>query len=159
MKIWVQRHGEAESVAPSDAERALTAVGIRQIQAQGRRWSAGFKPQHIWVSPYLRAQQSAAHWLAAAELPTGAFPAPETVDWLLPDTPVMQVVDQLGLCSEQNTVLLVSHQPLVSELVSFLTGEPAWACGMGTGYLAEISLPLVARGMADTFAIHAPTGS
>lgn len=154
MKIWVQRHGEAESRAASDAERALTPLGIRQIQAQSRRWSAGFRPQHVWVSPYLRAQQSAAHWLAAVE--GGGYPGPETVDWLLPEAPVIQVVDQLGLCSEQSSVLLVSHQPLVSELVSFLTGEPAWACGMGTGYLAEISLPLVARGMADTFAIHAP---
>lgn len=154
MKLWVLRHGEAESQASVDSERKLTARGVEQVQAQSLRWHSHMAPTQVWVSPYVRTQQTVRAW-------RDTLPAPdlfnyETVDWLTPDTPVMQVVDQLGLRDESAEVLLVSHQPLVSELVAFLTGEPTWSCGMSTAYLAELQLPLVARGMADKYAIHAP---
>ncbi|UTA46457.1 phosphohistidine phosphatase SixA [Simiduia sp. 21SJ11W-1] len=154
MKLWVLRHGEAQMQAATDAERPLTPDGVKQVQAQALRFGTQMAPAHVWVSPYVRAQQTARAWQKA--LPAAQPFAFETVDWLTPDTPVMQVVDQLGLRDESAEVLLISHQPLVSELVGFLTGEAAWACGMSTACLAELQLPLVARGLADNHRIHAP---
>lgn len=154
MKIWVLRHGEAQAQAATDAERELTHHGRMQVQAQARRWGAHMAPTHIWVSPFVRAQQTAAVWSDA--LITLPDVTPATVDWLMPEAAVSQVVDQLSLCDEGSEILLVSHQPLVSELVAYFTGEAAWACSMGTAYLAELTLPLAARGLADHHAIHAP---
>jgi phosphohistidine phosphatase len=154
MKLWVLRHGEAETYAKSDALRNLTATGAKQIQAQALRWIPAMSLQHIWVSPLTRTQQTLQQWTAAAA-PAGALPRAETVDWLLPETGVEQVVQQLCECAEDSQVLLVSHQPLVSELVAYFSGEAAWSCAMGTGYLAELSMPVVAKGLA-TAIIHAP---
>ncbi|MNP46703.1 phosphohistidine phosphatase [compost metagenome] len=67
----------------------------------------------IYVSPYLRAQQTAQ--LVREAL--GFEPELRTVDWLTPETRPQKVLERL---EDQDNVLLVSHNPLVGSLLGFL---------------------------------------
>ncbi|MGH8353342.1 MAG: histidine phosphatase family protein, partial [Pseudomonas sp.] len=58
MRLWLLRHGEAEPQARSDAERALTKHGRKEVlKAAGHL--AGRPLAAILASPYVRAQQTA----------------------------------------------------------------------------------------------------
>ncbi|KTB66898.1 phosphohistidine phosphatase SixA [Pseudomonas syringae] len=133
MKVWVLRHGEAQSRARSDAERELTAHGREEVLKSAVHLSDK-AVQRIIASPYVRAQQTAE--LVRQSL---GFSEPiTTVPWLTPDSTPRQVLaqlDQLGL----DEVLLVSHQPLVGELIGVLAnGSPQQAQPMSTASLAEL---------------------
>ena len=121
MRLLIMRHGEAESAFSldrSDAERRLTERGHLQARQAGRVLAeAGFAPSQLWASPYQRTQQTAADVIAS-------FPGlqAKTNEALVPDNRPAGVLDQLA---EYNTdsLMLVSHQPLVSLLVAKLTGQ------------------------------------
>ena len=113
MKLWVLRHGEAEPYGSRpDSERTLTAHGreeVLRITAE----LAGQPLTAIYASPYLRAQQTAQ--LVRETL--GFEPEIRTVEWLTPETDPDKVAEQLVSVSD---VLLVSHNPLVGNLLSYL---------------------------------------
>jgi len=110
MNVWVLRHGEAEPYgARPDPERALTVHGREEVlrsaaELIGRPLTA------IYVSPYLRAQQTAQ--LVREAL--GFEPELITVDWLKPETRPQTVLEHLA---DRDDVLLVSHNPLVGSLL------------------------------------------
>ncbi|ARN76116.1 phosphohistidine phosphatase SixA [Oceanicoccus sagamiensis] len=115
MNIVILRHGEAEIYADSDAQRNLTDYGREQAQAAGvclKALALDFK--QVWVSPYIRAQQTADGVLSAL----GDIPR-ETVDALIPESSPINLVDTLSTYSGGD-LLIVSHQPLVSALVGLL---------------------------------------
>ncbi|MDH0649031.1 phosphohistidine phosphatase SixA [Pseudomonas sp. GD03858] len=151
MKLWVLRHGEAESRANTDAERRLTAHGREQVLHSAARL-LGQPLQAIIASPYVRAQQTAA-------LVHGALGFAEpvrTAPWLTPDSDVEQVigeVERLGL----EHVLLVSHQPLVGALVGMLAhGHLQQTVPMSTATLAELEGDWPLAGLMTMRALHAP---
>ena len=115
MNIVIMRHGQAETYAPSDAQRNLTELGHQQARAAGQclqQLSLSF--DQVWVSPYNRAQQTADEvLLSLAESPRF------TAAGLTPESPVATVIDKLEQSDSKN-VLIVSHQPLVSVLVALL---------------------------------------
>lgn len=80
MKLWVLRHGEAESHASSDAQRNLTEHG-RQEVLHSAAHLIGQPISAIIASPYVRAQQTAQ--LVREAL--GFAPEIRTVPWLTPD--------------------------------------------------------------------------
>ena len=112
MKLWVLRHGEAESHAPSDAQRNLTERGREEVLHSAAHL-IGQPISAIIASPYVRAQQTAQ--LVREAL--GFVPEIRTVPWLTPDGNPLQVLEKLDT---DDNVLLVSHQPLVGDLISFL---------------------------------------
>ncbi|WP_223459695.1 MULTISPECIES: phosphohistidine phosphatase SixA [unclassified Pseudomonas] len=114
MKLWVMRHGEAvpHGARPHDSERELTEHGRKEVlrsaeQLMGQPLTA------IYASPYLRAQETA-HLVREV---LGFEPEIRTVEWLTPDTEPDKVAEQLVSVSN---VLLVSHNPLVGHLLSYL---------------------------------------
>ncbi|WP_236194805.1 phosphohistidine phosphatase SixA [Pseudomonas glycinae] len=113
MKLWVLRHGEAEPYGSRpDSERELTAHGRQEVLSS----AAGLIGQPltaIYASPYLRAQQTAQ--LVREAL--GFEPEIRTVEWLTPEVDPDRVAEQLVSVSN---VLLVSHNPLVGNLLSYL---------------------------------------
>ena len=115
MKIVIMRHGEASMGAPSDAERPLTAYGCQQAELAGECLAAqGFQPDLIWLSPYLRTRQT------AEGVTRSLKPSPQQVqNFITPDNHPEDVLEQLQKLDIEN-LLLVSHQPLVSSLVSTL---------------------------------------
>ncbi|MFQ6572963.1 phosphohistidine phosphatase SixA [Pseudomonas sp. UM16] len=133
MKLWVLRHGEAEQRARTDAERELTPRGREQVVRSAARL-LGTPPQVILASPYVRAQQTAGlvHEALGFDRPV------QTVAWLTPDTDPQKVIAELDTLGLEH-VLLVSHQPLVGNLVGLLQhGHLRQPEAMTTASLVEL---------------------
>ena len=131
MKLWVLRHGEAEPYARRDAERELTARGREQVRRSAAQL-VGEPLDRIWVSPYVRAQQTAA--LVCEVL--GFRGELKTVLWLTPDSEPKYAASQLP---DDGHLLLVSHQPFVGDLISLLQfGHMRQPQPMKTASLAEL---------------------
>jgi len=131
MKVWVLRHGEAEGHARTDAERNLTEHGRAEVLRSAAHL-IGQPLSAIIASPYVRAQQTAQ--LVRDSL--GFEPDIRTVPWLTPEGNPLEVLNKLD--SDDN-VLLVSHQPLVGNLISFLQhGHQRQPQPMHTASLAEL---------------------
>jgi len=128
------RHGEAqnfvEQASRDDSQRVLTAQGEIEAKMMAN-WlqKMQISPKQVFVSPYIRAQQT-------CELATAAMQAPiTTLDFITPSGDAKQVHDFIdGWCSEQlpasaeqtsaekdQSLLIISHMPLVSYLVAELT--------------------------------------
>ncbi|VVO22561.1 phosphohistidine phosphatase SixA [Pseudomonas fluorescens] len=131
MKLWVLRHGEAEPHARSDAERNLTENGRKEVLSSAAQL-IGQPLSAIYASPYARAQQTAQ--LVREAL--GFEPEVRTVQWLAPDHDPPAVVDELD---SLDNVLLVSHNPLVSNLIAYLQqGHWREPQRVGTAGLVEL---------------------
>ncbi len=123
--LLIIRHGLAEDFHPGlkDSERALTEEGWAKSRAsmQGlvRR---GFTPTRGFHSPYRRAAET----MTCLQEAAGPFPM-ESCLGLLPGAPPSETDLWLrGLMAEAPpaaVLALISHQPLVSELVFHLTGR------------------------------------
>ncbi|MBV4485625.1 phosphohistidine phosphatase SixA [Pseudomonas sp. SWRI153] len=132
MKLWALRHGEAVPYgAKADSERELTPHGRKEVSNSAAHLM-GQTLTAIYASPYLRAQQTAEIVREAL----GFKPQIRTVDWLTPESDPDKVAEQLVSVSN---VLLVSHNPLVGNLLSYLqhgAGYPPER--VGTAGLAEL---------------------
>jgi len=135
MQIYILRHGEAESreARKPDSKRALTAVGksdVRRVLRQARR--SGLDPEHVFSSPLLRAQQTAA---VAAKL----FGKKNVVGTksLLPAAKPEVMWKELGALRNVEQVLLAGHEPHLSHLIRFLL-EAAIAVDLKKGALVRI---------------------
>ncbi|AXK56430.1 MULTISPECIES: phosphohistidine phosphatase SixA [Pseudomonas] len=131
MKLWVLRHGQAESHAPTDAQRNLTAHGREEVLGSAAQL-IGQPISAIIASPYVRAQQTAQ--LVREAL--GFEAEIRTVSWLTPEANPLQVLQQLD---GADNLLLVSHQPLVGSLIGLLQhGHLRDPQPMNTASLAEL---------------------
>ena len=131
MKLWVLRHGQAESHAPTDAQRNLTAHGREEVLGSAAHL-IGQPISAIIASPYVRAQQTAQ--LVREAL--GFEGEIRTVPWLTPEANPLQVLEQLD---SADNLLLVSHQPLVGNLIGLLQhGHLRDPQPMNTASLAEL---------------------
>ena len=146
MKLYILRHGAAQRVAASDAERALTERGVSQVQAIADYCATHADGiERIICSPYLRARQTAAIFKEVAKLTTDII---ENAN-ITPDIPVTRTVKSLD---EHMTgdLLMVSHQPLVSSLITYLVwGETSPRVGMDTASLACLEVEMLQPGMAE----------
>ncbi|KLV09251.1 phosphohistidine phosphatase [Photobacterium aquae] len=117
MRIYIMRHGEAATFAATDAERPLTERGERysaQMAAQlSQQLDQGL--DMVWVSPYLRAQQT---WQAMAP----HLPSPQRLMEVEDITPygdaeqVAAYVKAMVAIERPETLLVISHLPLVGYL-------------------------------------------
>ncbi|MFI8226205.1 phosphohistidine phosphatase SixA [Pseudomonas sp. NPDC085632] len=135
MKLWVLRHGEAVPYGSCpDSERELTDHGRKEALSSAAHL-IGQPLTAIYASPYMRAQQTAQIVREAL----GFEPEIRTVEWLTPEVDPDKVTDQLVSVSN---VLLVSHNPLVGNLLSYLqhgAGYPPEK--VSTAGLAELESP------------------
>lgn len=151
MTIFILRHGQAEAQITTDEARRLTDKGrsdtVRVVQAR----VADMAPlAQIWASSLVRAQQT-------AEIAAGYFPQLkiQTTDLLVPEANPQALLDWLHELSAQQlvnsseSILLVSHQPLVGSLVNMLCGKPDGYYPMGTSSLAAIRAQVIAADMGD----------
>lgn len=115
MRLYIVRHGQASFNAENDHARALTQVGVQETGQLFSKLGAELgQIEHIWASPLLRAQQTAMilSGQRAERIITTAV--------LIPDEEPEGVLQALSVLSGQTSVLLVSHQPLIGDLVSML---------------------------------------
>ena len=130
MKLWIMRHGEANPVIDSDANRTLTSRGHSEARSSAEEvLRKGEPPEVLLVSPYRRAHQTAVE--VHSLMPEARL---ETVECLTPETAPGIIVNYLIEIPETR-IMLVSHQPLVSSLVELLSGQQI---SMGTACVAFI---------------------
>lgn len=150
MTIFILRHGQAEPQRTTDDARQLTDKGrtdtARVIRA---RLDDMRSLTQIWASPLVRAQQT-------AEIAASYFPRLEiqTTDLLVPEASPQVLTKWLYEINahgneDNQSLLLISHQPLVGSLLNWLCGKPNDFYPMGTSSLAAIRAQVIAADMAD----------
>lgn len=137
MEIYLLRHGIAETARPGqpDAERALTGEGrekLRRVLQRAR--GAGAKPSAILSSPYRRAMETAA--VAKEALDCGR--EIERAEALVPDASPFDAWEEIRSHKSENSILLASHEPLMSSLAAFLLGSPALQVDMKKAALVRV---------------------
>ncbi|WP_049722002.1 phosphohistidine phosphatase SixA [Gilvimarinus polysaccharolyticus] len=143
MRLFLLRHGRAEPFLANDASRALVASGREDVRnILTRKRDAMSAVTDVWVSPYVRARQSAEIALDVLGL---SAQCERVSDLIVPEARVGHLIDALYE-SGLESVLLVSHQPLASTLLDTLCGSSA-AHDMRTASLAAVELDVVAADM------------
>jgi phosphohistidine phosphatase len=122
MELYILRHGIAEDghVGLPDEQRQLTTEGrskLREVLKVARR--AGVSPSLILTSPLVRAVQTAE--IASEELSyKGDLVRTRT---LIPEADPRETWSEIRLHSDENQVLLASHNPLCASLAGYLLGS------------------------------------
>lgn len=144
MNLFLLRHGEAEHQANSDPERELTARGSEDVINVAKQFANKSLPiDRCLVSPYLRAQQTAALFISQLSVSLDI----ETESILIPEVRALQVLKFLDSIDAEN-ILLISHNPLLSELFALLlNGGIQNMHIVSTSELNSISLEHFATGM------------
>ncbi|WP_270826073.1 phosphohistidine phosphatase SixA [Aeromonas sp. Y318-1] len=129
MKIYIMRHGQAGMNAKTDEQRPLTEQGIEE-SIHMARWLApllGDKLDRVIHSNYLRAKQT---WQSiCSELPK-AGAVEESGDITPYGDPAFVASYLTSLAAKHDSILMVSHLPLVGYLVQSLcpaAGAPMFA--------------------------------
>ena len=144
MKLYLMRHGQAESYAASDAERQLTDKGVAQSRAMSRCLQND-PPRRVIASPLVRACQTAFNVVEPLQHDVPF----ETCDLLTPDEDPKAVVEWIGTLTGADPVLLVTHNPLVSLLVSWLVnGHFQGSLSLSTADLVCLELDQAGPGSA-----------
>jgi len=134
MKIFIMRHGEAAGVLGDDSLRPLSSNGLLEAEQMGK-WLARsqISLSYVFVSPYLRAQQTCACVINnLIEEQAELLRQFETLNFITPSGNAKQAHDFIdGLLAEETgksnkldddqTMLIISHMPFVSYLVAELT--------------------------------------
>ena len=146
MNLYLLRHGEAEPSASTSAGRQLTEAGHLEIASVAMQFaSKRLEIEACFVSPALRAKQTAGTFLSHIFQP----PEPVIVDVLRANQRAAQLMQFLENLEEEN-VLLVSHNPILSELLALLIkGNVDDLVILDTGELASVSLDVIGLGMGS----------
>ena len=137
MQVYLLRHGVAEAGLPGhpDSERALTDEGrekLRRVLKRAR--SADVEPSLILSSPYRRALETAE--VAAEAL--GYQGKVVKTRALLPEASPFDAWEEVRSRHAERSVLLSSHEPLMSSMAAFLLGSPALQVDMKKAALVRV---------------------
>ena len=116
--LWLLRHGDAEAHGSrEDFERRLTARGERQARAAGLALARlGVRLEHVFTSPRVRSLDTAKLACAALGLdPIVHAPLAGGFDQ-------RDAAELIAATSSGGALLLVGHEPDLSQLVAALTG-------------------------------------
>ena len=136
------RHGDASEEFPVSS-RQLSAMGREQISTMALEHRfACLGLEKVVSSTSIRAAQTAERFVTAADLT-------QRIEWLDDLTPQgdLGVIEEFLQNTAVETILMVSHLPLVEILIDLLIGESE-AC-MGTGNPTSVSMPCAGRGTAQ----------
>ena len=137
MDVYLLRHGIAEDAPPgaSDSDRALTREGKDKLQRVLKRAEeAGVAPTLILSSPYRRA-------IETAEIAAAVFDYRGKIVHtaaLVPSASPSDAWDEIRSRSGEESILLASHEPLMSSLLAHLLGAPALQTDFKKGALARV---------------------
>lgn len=145
MQLYLLRHGQAEPSAASDSLRRLTGKGHRDVKSVARQFrQLDLVLDHCLCSPYVRAQETARDFLGLVA------PGQAIVESLVltPDNRASAVMELLATLPAAGRVLLVGHNPLMSELQALLVeGSISQMHIMATSELDAISIDIIGLGM------------
>ncbi len=119
MLLYLLRHANADTVAASDEERALTEKGQAQARKVARFCAEReLRPDLILTSPLLRTRQTAAP--IGERLGLEVFVTPWLASGMTPEDAVAGLREH----GEFFGVMLVGHEPDFSLLIAHLLGLP-----------------------------------
>jgi phosphohistidine phosphatase len=139
MFVYVLRHGIAEEARPGDpdAARALTVEGRKKLAAVlERAKKAGAAPTVILSSPYVRAKQTARMAAQTFDCEGSVVETSALVPSGSPET----VWDEVSEYRSEEQLIVVGHEPLLGELVSYLLDSPSLRVDMRKATMVAISL-------------------
>ncbi len=119
MLLYLLRHADADTIAPSDGARPLSEKGVEQAKKVARFCEAhDMQLSLILTSPLRRAHETAKPVAAAlrAEL--------MIVPWLASGMHPHAALEELRAYRSQTSVMLVGHEPDFSQLAAHLLGLP-----------------------------------
>jgi len=160
MIVTILRHGKA-GTAPTDFQRTLTDRGIDDITNAGTKFSESLEnknlphPGLILYSEWVRTTQT-------AQIISRYFPSArlEPDNSLVIGATLAQVDQSLvaiaGERKPEQHVMLVSHQPLVSELADYYLGFPNTVPGLSPGSLVSMRLEYPGANCASLLFWSAP---
>ena len=149
MKLYILRHGDAgehgDPRYPNDAARPLTSKGIkrtRQLANALRQMEISFDV--IFSSPLVRARQTAEIVARSLDLEKKL----RLSNHLAPDGAFVDILAQVDNARPTaKTVLLVGHEPYLSELISLLcTGGPTLGLTLKKGGLCRMEVGSIKAG-------------
>jgi phosphohistidine phosphatase len=119
VQLYLLRHADAETVAPSDDERFLSEKGMQQAQRVARFCEAHeIRPAVIFTSPLRRAHQTAA---IVAEKAGGEL---RTVRWLSSGATPETILHEISEYRNLESAMLVGHEPDFSQFAAHIIGAP-----------------------------------
>ena len=144
MRLLLLRHGEAGFNAPTDEQRSLTESGRFRLRQMLHQHQGAFEGiERIFHSPYLRTCQTTELVCEAKAAETSPLKL------LTPESSAQQVIYWLSEQADES-LLLVTHQPLIGNLVSLLCeGDLSRPEPMMPGCLAIIEMEFPAAGLGE----------
>lgn len=139
--LYVMRHGQAEASAPSDELRPLTPHGVKEVSSNSQSFLSNKTFDYVFVSPYLRAQQT---WKTVLKHNV-QFTVCENVQWVTPDVDTQPILDHLlALDGDNLSILLVCHQTFAGRLATHLCGGPKHGIHVDTAAILHIETEVFA---------------
>ena len=120
MRLYILRHGKAKEGSP-DALRELKKKGREDIQfVLEKRLNELQTIQQIQSSALVRAEQTAILAKDVLQLDLDITENMHLTPWAKP-MEFLRTIDE-----EKGDLLITSHQPFVSDLITVLTGQDLW---------------------------------
>ncbi|MGJ8648227.1 MAG: phosphohistidine phosphatase SixA [Marinomonas colpomeniae] len=141
-RIYILRHGNAEPYSATlDEQRQLTELGVAEVESTARAFSDRCEFfDAVFVSPYIRAQQTSKVFLAAFDSTKNVV----TSSLITPYGNVMDVAAWL-VAQPYQSILLITHQPFAYQLVEYLADEVLpTSVSMSTATLVSLEGELLA---------------
>ncbi|MDX1319341.1 MAG: histidine phosphatase family protein [Oceanospirillum sp.] len=148
MRLVLFRHGEA-GVAARDFDRCLTDSGVADVRKVACYIADQLSGATAHVSPYMRARQTCSEIERNAELQSC-----HELSLITPEDSPQQVIDWLNEQPSDRPLLLVTHQPLVSRLISLLVdGHDMGFYPMATASVTVLEADVWGAGLARLDAV------
>ena len=122
MDLFILRHGEAgkrSATARSDLQRPLTVTGKQEIEEIVKAFvKLGLEFDYVYTSPLLRCKQTAEIVMTYMKNRNKV----EELNELRPEGNKLELYNKLSKLKQNSSVLLVGHEPYLSELIGDAIG-------------------------------------
>lgn len=139
MDVYVLRHGKAEvrsSNVKSDYRRELTVTGKKELECISKSIkNMNIKFDYIVSSPLLRAKQTAEIVMSRVKSKKRSI-----IFWneLKPESSVDNILKRLCDLKHDSSILLVGHEPILSEMIGSLISSSGVSISLKKGGFAHV---------------------
>jgi phosphohistidine phosphatase len=137
MEIFVLRHGDANVITKKlldDSKRTLSDKGVKEIEDVSELFSKlDMKFDYIYSSPLKRARQSAEILLRSQKKSKLV-----ELNELKPEGTPETISDKLSEQKEESSVIIIGHNPLLIDFISYVTASEHCHLSLKTGGIAKI---------------------
>ena len=141
MQLYILRHANADTEAATDDARELSEKGHEQAKKVAQFCVRhGIRPDVIFASPLIRAQQTAKP--VAKELGMEVTTAP----WLACGATPEGILGHLAALNDPAAVMLVGHQPDLGELIMHLVRGAEGGINVRKASLSLVEVLVLRRG-------------